>query len=494
MAGSVQRFALLVNAVGLTVGVWGCASGRQGPLVTQRVQDPPQLSPYARPLATPGTAIPRYDVKRPTPADPAQAVPSQPHNPPTTVSPRRPEAIDEQRSPPPADPSPRGPSLGELSAPPPARLEHSKPNDENSSPIIRGDPVEWNINAPADAKVGDAVPFSIVLRNAQHQAIDDVTVLCTLPEGFVLPGMPQRAFRQRLGTLSAGEERTLELSLRGEQAGRQCVEFRVSAEGFDEISQSVCVTCRDESVRLDVSGPTERSTGSRAEFVVTMVNLTGRELPDVHVLLEHDGVLEPREASAGVRKAPGRLEWDLGLVRIDERVQIQVEFACGSVTEQTCITVRVAGRDLDPREVKSCLRVIPLREIEIDVRDDQDPVAIGAKIQYHVRVTNHGLESVTGLQLEFAPDGLQPVGVAVEGEDVLSKADFDPVSGVLRVPLPGPIPAEGAQQIILQTTASHSGQGRLRATVTQRHGAIEVTTVESTVVNALPGSIASGDP
>jgi hypothetical protein len=294
--------------------------------------------------------------------------------------------------------------------------------------------------------------------------------------------------------MSAGEQRKLELALRAEQAGEQCVEFRISAEGFDDVSRTACVVCRDERARLEIFGPTERTVGTRAEFVLVLANPTGRELPDVHVLLEHDAVLEPREASAGVRKSPGRLEWDLGMVRIDERVQIQVEFACTSVIERTCLRARVVGRDLEARAADVCLDVLPPRDIEIDVSDEQDPVLVGEKVRYQLRVTNRRPDAVSGLMLQFHPQGVQPIGVIVDGQDVLALSRFDAQTGVLSVPLPSPLRAETVQEITLQTTALHAGAGGLNATLTERTGALEISISEPTVVNAVPGSIAAGSP
>jgi len=225
-----------------------------------------------------------------------------------------------------------------------------------------------------------------------------------------------------------------------------------------------------------------------------MMNLTGKEQPDVHVIIEHEPVLDPREASAGALSEPGRLEWDLGLVRIDERVQIQVEFACLSVSEQTCILSRVTGRNLPSQEVESCLQVTPRREIELEITDEQDPVVVGEKVFYVVRVTNHGREPLSGLMLQFDSEGLQPLGVTAGGVDLLPSSDFDPSTGVLSVPLGSTLAADATHVISLEAMATNSGPGGIRATVSQRSGSAASSVREPTVVNALPGAIASGTP
>ncbi|MBX3436720.1 MAG: hypothetical protein KF861_04455 [Planctomycetaceae bacterium] len=386
----------------------------------------------------------------------------------------------------------QGPGLGPLEAPPPGSSSRSIAPPESPPTVVRGQPLELIVEAPETASVGEEIPFAITVRNSQDIAVDDVTVMCTLLEGIVYPGADERVFRQRLGRLGPREERRLDLTLRGEQAGELCVEFSLSADGIEEVVQQKCVTGRDDSVSLNVSGPDERSVGSRAEFVVTVINLTGRDQPDVHVFVKHEGVLEAREASAGAVSQPDGLEWDLGLLRIDERVQIQVEFACPSPTEQTWLAVRVIGRDLPPRETRSGLQVVPLREIEIDVTDDQDPVFIGEKVQYVVRITNHGLTTTSRLVLQIDADGLQPSGVSIDEVDRLSSAEYDPVNNVLRLPLIEALGTGELQTVALQATATHSGPRGLRVRLMRPDGTVVATALETTVINILPGSIASG--
>ncbi len=493
--------------------------------MTQRLQDPPQLSPYARSLRQPDPATAPYSASRPVPADqPARQEPNkadEQNEPLTPILPRRPEANSVPPPIPLPDETPHvdEPSLqpaspaGPLSAPPPSSLGHADASDANEethlheqhtdetdtgqgngSSVVRGEPLIVSVTAPEEVKVGGEVMFRMTVRNPRAQAVEGVTVLCTLPEGIVFPGAPQRAFRQRAGRLEPQEERSFDLSLRCDQPGVHCVKFRVTAEGLDEMLESACVTCRDESVRLDVSGPSLRTAGNRAEFVVTLMNLTGKEQPDVHVVIEHEPVLEPREASAGALSEPGRLEWDLGLVRVDERVQIQVEFACLSVSEHTCILSRVTGRNLPLQEVESCLQVVPRREMELEITDDQDPVAVGETVFYVVRVTNHGREAVSGLVLQFDSQGLQPLGVTSDGVDLLSSSEFDPLTGVLSVPLGLTLAANATHVISLEAMATNSGRGSVRATVSQRSGSPTFSALEPTVVNALPGAIASGTP
>jgi hypothetical protein len=182
------------------------------------------------------------------------------------------------------------------------------------------------------------------------------------------------------------------------------------------------------------------------------------------------------------------------LLRVDERVQIQVEFACTSLTEETCLVAEISGRELPARDVTSCLRIVPAGDVEITVSDEQDPVVVGARVGYAVRVTNHALQPASDLTLQFDAVGLQPVGVSVNGVDRLLSSTFDQSTGVFRVPVTAPLGSEESHEIFLELLATHSGVGELRATVSHQDMDAAATATEPTVVNAPLGSIAFDNP
>lgn len=487
LTGYVSRRIARGSAVALVFIACGCVTGRQETQVTRRIQDPPQLSPYGRPLMGQSP----YGVGRPV-------TPEQ-YGPATPILPRQPHSVPGEV------PQQSGPSLGVptpdgTTAPPPSSLddqsdEEDTPAGESGSvPQTYGGPLAVTAESPEDAMVGDEITFTVKIRNTQAEAIEAVTVICSLPEGLSHPTQPQRAFQRELGQMEPRAEQAIDLVLRCDEPGWNCVEFQVSGEGIEKVTTSACVAVRDRSVKLELSGPAQRTAGSRAEYVITMANLTGREQPDVHVILEHEGVLEPREASTGAIRRPGRLEWDLGLVRVDERVQIQAEFACNSASERTCLIARVVGRDLAPQEVTRCLQVFPQREIEIDIADEQDPVAVGEKVVYVVRVKNRGLQRMSDLTLEIEPDGLQPLGVLLDETDVLESAEFDRRTGVLCIPLERGLAVDETLTFTLEAVALHPGSSELRAIVRQKLSSRAMSIAESTVVNPIAHALAVGRP
>ncbi|MCA9108510.1 MAG: hypothetical protein KDA52_01065 [Planctomycetaceae bacterium] len=466
--------------------VLGCANGANGPLAVRRVNDPPQLSPYARSLAplTPETTT--HNVGRPPQDENAADQPL------TSVKPR--SAPQESLSEP-SDPNPL-----KLSAPTPTeRLPKSSGASDEPS-ILRDEPIQLIVTCPKTIERGEDVTFKINVQNVDHTPLEGVVIVCRLPDGLDFPNAAQRVFRQKLGQLDVDHLESIELTLRCKDFGNHCVEFEVAADGLSEgISQSACVECLvPTSVippnPLELTGPTERSVGNRAEFVMTLRNLTGIEQPDVHVQLQYEGVLEPREASAGALRQPCQLQWNLGLLRIDERVQIQVEFECQSTSDETCVTAIVKGRNLNIDPVESCLKITPPEAIDLNIVDRQDPVMIGERVAYVIQVRNTSLQPLSNAVVKLQADGLQPVGLTIGDNESPSGAGFDRITGLITIPLPEKFPPEATQMITLQTLATRAGAGIVTATITGDDHSLQISTTEPTVINSLGSSVAYDDP
>ena len=488
--------ALRLVMSGMLLMVVGCASGPNGQLTAWRLTDPPQLSPFARPLTAPIPAHQPHGVGRPA-EQPATPQDNQ-LSPPTTVRQKPTDSSTPEPEPQERDDSPA------LRAPLPSEEALKTPYADPKLADKPVSPLRLTVFAPASAVQGDEVTFQITVQNDDSTTIEDVIIVCRLQDGLDFFEFPERASQNRLGNLDAQQERTLDLKLKCTGVGQLCVTFEATATGIETVTESVCVECTSPAASsgtpplpsepLELTGPSERTIGSRAEFVLTLRNLTGVEQPNMHVVLQHEGVLEAREASAGAVRRPGRLEWDLGMLRIDERVQIQVEFECLSLTDETCVTATVTGRDLDLGPVEACLRTTPQQEVDLDIVDGQDPVTMGEKVTYVIHVTNAGLQRLSNTSVQLLADGLQPVGLMVDDQPVPKGVLFDRSTGLITIPLSEHLSPDASRTISLQALATRPGAGSLRAMITQDGTSLSVMSAEPTVINPLGNSVAFDKP
>lgn len=364
------------------------------------------------------------------------------------------------------------------------------PAEPTTDPARR--PLELVVSDPQRVLLAEAAKFEVVIRNTSSEAVDEVVIVCEFDEGLMFPEMADRALRQRLGTLGAAESRTIDLALTADQLGQQCVTFSLSAGGRDTAIEERCVEVVDPStgvsrpdggVKVELVGPRSRNAGGRLECVMIVENLTGRDVSGIVAAVNYDLALIPREASAGARRDAGTLEWDLGMLRVDERVQIQVEFGCPTPAEHVCIDAAVSGRDLPVQRQELCTVIRPRPTLDVSVADARDPVPVGETTTYLVTITNRGFDTISDMRLDAEVSGGLEI-LAQEAE--LAEVAFDgPQPATLQsatYAVAGSIEPDESRQIRIDARATSIGVAGIRVLATELATGRRVEVDEPTIV------------
>jgi uncharacterized repeat protein (TIGR01451 family) len=323
----------------------GCSGFRNGGGWTAwRLSDPPQLSPYSRPL---GGGVPAESARPLSPAE--SSSPQTP--PPETTSPQSAPATTT----PSATPGDEGQTIRQrLEAPPPA-------GSIPEGPKLGGiETLDWTlqVSAPESATTGELVSFQIQVTNHGAAAATDVVLECEFDAGLAFPGRTERQIRQPLDRVAAGEKRSVALSLELRETGRQCARFSITQGGKRMAQREACVEARSPAIDVSISGPDESSVGGRAEYVVTIVNRSSRDVAGVSATLVHDSSLALRAASTGAQRGENQVQWDLETLHAGERVQIETEFECLSEQAAAKVTATVNAESLKLTQHKE-LRIAP---------------------------------------------------------------------------------------------------------------------------------------
>ena len=284
------------------------------------------------------------------------------------------------------------------------------------------------IELPASAAVDEFVTVKLVLANTTDTAAENVTVTCRFDEHLEFPGSTESTVEQTLGTLNPDDERELVLSLVALQAGRSCLELQLSSDTHPDATTEKCLEIRTPAsadaatpppedaetpltedagplpqVDVSIVGPRRRTVGSRAEYVITLVNDSGTELPDSEIVVNYDPDLVLKEVSAGAHRENGRLSWDLGTYYNEERVQIQLEFGCDSLTSSAGISVTVTSGQRSCGRSDASLDVIARQELEMRLRDMADPLESGQNSTFVLEIENHGSQSARDIVVHLVP-------------------------------------------------------------------------------------------
>ncbi|MBI3863045.1 MAG: hypothetical protein HY290_14230 [Planctomycetia bacterium] len=348
--------------------------------------------------------------------------------------------------------------------------------------------VELTVDGPSRRPVGAEATFQLAIRNAGDRPQDDLVVRCRFDETLNFEKSEKHEVVRRLDRLAPGDSRSMALTLSSPVAGSHCCWFTVARlEGDEEIeviSRQVCVEYAVRQIEVEITGPSQRTEGSRAEFNVSLSNPSHKSIVDAQVVVSFDKALVPKELSTGAEQRAGTLVWRLGTLEPDETVQLQMEFECKSQAHRACLSVEVKGTNCSGDFDEACLEIVPVRgTLDLRISDESDPLKVGQTGTYRVTVENIGLQAVRRVALEaLASPNLRirsavvraaaadlPLRHKLDGNQLLFDAEEQLEPGAHLV-------------YLIEVEALRAGRADLRASLTSALSSTPITTIEPTTI------------
>jgi len=506
MPGMVNRPILKLTSgmlLLLTVSLTACTAFAPSRRASWKLTDPPPLNPQNQPLnsPTPNSSTPQSrETQR---IGPQQTIPqkqSEPAQPDKELF-AVPESIDRKQPPQTQNPQPRDVPPRDLPEEVPARPRMETPRPQTRAkpettpqrpsgpmmtPPTQAGPLEMTVDVTAKRQLGSGATFYLIVKNTSQQSVRNVILECEFDSTLLFPGRREKKIGQRLGTLQPGESKEINLTLYSDSLGNHCCRFRAISDGEELVWKSVCVEYVKKQLELSVIGPSARTIGSRAEYIIKLSNVADVDLQNVKVVVAYDASLIPREASIGSERETGQLKWMLDTIRVGEGVQLQVEFDCEVAAEYSCMRVNVTSPELPEEQASACLKVTPAQGVlDVQVRDTKDPIARGEETTYEVSIENRGLQPARGIQLRAKIPRMFRV-VSVEAHQGNQKLNLRPEvnQNTLVVSPVQELPADAFLRYTIQVKAIGSGDGEFDVTITGADSeSLETRVSEITTVN-----------
>lgn len=266
--------------------------------------------------------------------------------------------------------------------------------------------LEISVTAPDQVISGDPATFNIVVANPGSGPVKNLTLRVKLAPG--LQHANGSYIEAELGTLAAGESRTVPLKTTAISGGPQVAEIAGSGDNVPEASARAQATVLQPQLAVRRSGPAKVYFKGEVAEEIEVTN--PGTAPAANVLVTHilPVGFEFVSATDGALFDPASrtVTWKLGSQPAGTRRALGVKSRANAVGDQSLRLVATADRGLEAR-TDGILAVEGIPALRLEVVDVEDPVEVGGELVYEVRVVNQGSCPCTNLQIRVqVPDGL----------------------------------------------------------------------------------------
>ena len=313
-----------------------------------------------------------------------------------------------------------------------------------------------DMSGPREIAVGEQATFRFTVTNNGESDARNVFVRNLLPAGLEHPGGDDIEYE--VGTLPAGESRSVELTVTGVEAG-QCQTKGLVSTGSTTRSEAVVdVNVIGSRLLIQRQGPRRRFVGSTAEYATHVSNRSSGTLQQITIIEQVPEGLE----LAGI---PEGGQYDAQRRTITRQI---AELAPGaSTTFRTNLMARDQGtwngvvRATDAAgnkaSVTTPLEVAGFPSLAFDLEHAGRPVAVGERVALRLVVRNRGTGAAEDVQALFEiPDNL----TFVNAEGPVS---FEQEGRFVRFASLSSIEAEGEESFDIVLTAAGPGTTRVSA-------------------------------
>ena len=252
--------------------------------------------------------------------------------------------------------------------------------------------------APAEVLLCDLIPVRYVVRNSGTGSIQNVRITENLPAGLrTTDGKGQLVFDA--GTLGANQSRQFTVELRATQTGTFVSSAVASSStGLRVESETTTTSVGQPVLTITKTGPDRLYIGRPAAYEITIRN--NSDVSAKNTMLEDtipSGVTGV-EATAGAKLSGSKLVWEFGTLEPNGSKNVRVNY---TPTRAGTLVNTATAKAYCAEAVTSTMRttVTGIPALALEVVDVEDPIRVGNRATYVIRVENQGSATATNIRI-----------------------------------------------------------------------------------------------
>ncbi|HCO94731.1 MAG TPA: hypothetical protein DIU00_12400 [Phycisphaerales bacterium] len=252
--------------------------------------------------------------------------------------------------------------------------------------------------APTEVLLCDLIPVRLLVTNAGTGSVQNIKIIDNLPAGLrTTDGKSELIFDA--GTLGAGQSRQFSAELRATKTGTYSSKAVASSTtGLRVESAETTTSVGMPVLTINKQGPERMYIGRPASYEITISNNSD--------VLAKNTVLEDTiptrvtgvKATAGAKLSGSKLIWEFGTLEPNASKNVRVSY---TPTKAGILLNSATASAYCAEAVSSAMRttVTGIPALALEVVDIEDPVRIGSRATYVIRVENQGSATATNIRI-----------------------------------------------------------------------------------------------
>ncbi len=261
------------------------------------------------------------------------------------------------------------------------------------------------VTGPEQARPGEKVKLQIRLANQGSEPVQHVLVRDQLPEGLQCDlGTFVEA---EIGTLQAGEAKTLPLEVNAVKPGSWVNEVSAQADGDLKAAAHTTISVVEPALELRLLGPRQAAPGN-LDLTLEVANSTATPATNVRLSQAVPNGLEVVGADGnGFFDLNKRLvTWSLGTLAAGQKQTITLRLRAPLRGNWT-LTAQAVGEGLGEAKASLEIRVEVMPSLQLELAAHSNTLAAEAEATYEIHAINTGKTDAENLRLSVRlPEGL----------------------------------------------------------------------------------------
>ena len=338
--------------------------------------------------------------------------------------------------------------------------------------------LSFTMESESEVRLGQKAIFRYTVKNAGPGNASGVTIRNAIPDGLNHPDGNDLEYE--VGTLRAGESRSVRLSLETTRGGMVTNQAELTANGGIKIEASAKVEVTTSQLSLRRTGPTKRFVGRSAEFENHVTNDSDKPVSQARVIERVPEGMDFVEASGNGRfdKVERIVYWNLDQLAPQQSAVLKVKLVPRDTGSQRSV-VEIVEATGNRSQAVSETEVAGYASLGLDLSEVDRPLAVGERLIMTVRARNRGTAAAQTVQVSLElPAELDVLGVKSNNQVV----EFVRTENLVKLPVMASF--EGQQQTDYEIVLLARGDAttRIRAQVNAEGLSAPITRDEAILI------------